>query len=188
MDAKELELVKRLQNGDEAAEAELVKNYEAAVRMKIYHDVYENPGWHRDIAQEVLRTLVESLRQLDFLPEQYASLAAYVRGVTRNKINEWRRRHNLEKRHFAHSEPLENYMANEATAEQIVLEQETKREIEEVLRQLPGQHRRILQLYYLDGLPVHEISRSESILAAEVSAKKNYALKLARKIYQKRKK
>jgi len=188
VETKELELIKRIHDGDKAAETELVKNYQDAVRAKIYHDMYGDPDSHDDVAQEVFCKLLENLRQPSFSPEKYDSLFAYVWGVTRNTIREWRRRQNLEKRHFVHDDPPENYMADEVTAEQALIEQENKRELQAILRQLPQQHRRILEVSYFDGLAVREISRMERMPADEVSAKKNYALKLARKICQKQKK
>lgn len=188
MDAKELELIKRIQNGDKAAEPQLVKNHQDAVRAKIYHDLYGNPDSHQDVAQEVFCTLLKNLRQTNFLPEKYDSLSAYIWGVTHNKIREWRRKQNREKKHFIHGDPPENYVTEEASAEEALIEQENNLELREILRELPEPYRRILELFYFDGLVVRDISRMLGIPAEEVSTKKNYALKLAWKICQKRKK
>ena len=185
-DDEQLRLVQRLQGGDTAAESELFIRYKNPILWKICRQVKTERDNINDLASEVYLAILEGLRQETFQPEKWASLDAYIWGVTNNKIRDWFKKEKRDRKIFARQPPSEEIAA---AAEEFLFEQEDLgRLLRSCLQNLENKYKEALELRYYKELSVAEIGARLGLAPRRVSERLHYALKLLRQVYEKKRK
>jgi len=124
----------------------------------VWRYVYWRTGGRRQATEDIVsETFLAAIRQLARLDPQGGSLAAWLTGIARHKLGDYRR----EQRRAggsADSDQLVEVMATSTLdTSQIVEAAETRKLVIEVMNQLPDEHRLVLEWKYLDRLAVAEI-------------------------------
>jgi RNA polymerase sigma-70 factor (ECF subfamily) len=140
----------------------------------------KNPDW-RDLVQDVLLAVLESLKDSRFDPQKGTSLQSYIYGITLNKIRDYFKANARETRNttITHAELLQ--------AEQ--QPQFEKEEMRSILRQsiarLKEKYQEVLYLRFYEELSIQEISQRTGLPPRRVSERLFYALKLLYKELEK---
>jgi len=183
-DEEQLRLVQGIQRGDRAAESELFHRYQNPILWKICRQIKTDRENINDLASEVYVAILEGIRKAAFQPEKWDSLEKYVWGVTNNKIRDWFKKEKRDRKFF-HADPPSEPIA--AAVEEYFLEnEELGRHLRSRLAKLATQYKEVLELRYFQELSVAEISAQLGLAPRRVSERINYALKLLRKVYEKK--
>ncbi|MGH7451611.1 MAG: RNA polymerase sigma factor [bacterium] len=185
-DERQLRLVQRIQAGDAAAEQELFLRYKDPILWKIRRHVKTDSENIKDLAGEIYLAILEGLRKQSFQPEKWATLEAYIWGITNNKIRDWFKKEKRENKIFDGDPPSEEMAV--ASEEYMLENDELVKLLRICLQALEFKYKEALELRYFKELSVPEISVQLGIPPRRVSERIHYALKLLRKAYQKREK
>ena len=85
MKIEDIQLVRRAQNGDQHAFAELVRNYTRLVNVIVFHHTHRQEET-RDLVQEGFLKALENLHQLDEADRFRSWLMQIARTTSRNKF------------------------------------------------------------------------------------------------------
>ncbi len=171
-------LVQRIQTGEAEAEQELFRQYAQPVLWKITRSLKTDAQNLKDIAAEVYLAILQGLRKESFAPEKWDSLEAFIWGVTQNKIRDWFKAKKREHKYF-HDDPPSEEIAT-ASEEYLLENEELGRLLRKALRALAPKYKEVLELRYLQELPVHEMGAQLGLPGPRVSERIHYALKCMR--------
>lgn len=183
-DDEQLRLVQRIQRGDTTAERELFLRYRNPIFWKICRQVKTDRENINDLASEVYLAILEGLRKSTFQPENWESLDAYIWGVTNNKIRDWFKKEKRDRQFFHAGPPSEEIAA--AAEEYFVENEELGRHLRSRLATLAEKYKEVLELRYFQERSVAEIGAQLGLAPRRVSERIHYALKLLRRVYEKR--
>ncbi|MCG8605961.1 sigma-70 family RNA polymerase sigma factor [bacterium] len=179
---RERDLVQRIQSGDTSAETELFAKYKDAILWKVCRHIKSDSEDIKDVVSEVYLAVLQGLRDPNFRPAKWASLDAYVWGVTNNKVRDW---YGKRKKEMAIFSPNTLSVELVSYTDEYFLE---KRELEKALRnllnKLDSPYREALELRYLREFSIQEMSKKLGIPPRRVSERIHYALKLLRKAWR----
>src|SRR5262249_9461695 len=148
------DLVRRIQNGEPAAETELVARYQRGIALIIAHACGDR-SLVNDLCQETFRIAIERLRRGEI--REPARLSGFMCGLARNLVTEHFRRVARRERVPATLKPQPSSAAGSSPLE--TLEQrELAALVEQVLAELSTPRDRVVLFrYYLAGDPRDEI-------------------------------
>lgn len=183
-DVYQLGLVQRIQSGDSSAEEELFFKYKDPVLWKVRKHIQTDKEELKDLVSDIYLAILEGLRKECFQPEKWESLDHFIWGVTNNKIKDWLKKVNRQRRTFDPDPPSENIA--KLTEEYLLENQELQNTLRMLLKALPAKYQSVLILYYFDELSIEEISEQINLPARRVSERIHYAKELIRKSYNKK--
>jgi RNA polymerase sigma-70 factor (ECF subfamily) len=126
-------LVRRIREGDSAAETELVQRYGPRLRYVLYRQMAAFPHDVDDVVQESLTTAVIRLRESGI--EDPAKLGGFIYGIARNLRSAAIRDH---ARHDGNADPdlISRLPGREISPDQILASSETTRIVRQLLAEL----------------------------------------------------
>jgi RNA polymerase sigma factor (sigma-70 family) len=174
------DLVSSVEQGDKLAEAALYEKYSDRLYFLSLSELHSRAD-AEDVRAETFMRVLLALRQGKLRKAE--SLSSFIVGIALNVIRESRR-------HKLGTEPLgenETEIAGEASPEDVYLDQEVRRSLEQAARQLKPREREFLRLYYYEELPKEEIARLLGIKEERLRLIKSRTLQRFREIYKKMK-
>lgn len=172
------ELVRNIQQGDTAAEEELYKRYSSRIYFLAVSELHSKDD-AEDIRAETFLRVIQALREGKLRSAD--SLPSFIVGFALNVIREHRR-------HKSRTDSIEDYeydVASESSLEDVFLNAETSRAIEEAARRLKPREQQFLRMYFYEELPKEEISARLGIKEDRLRLIKSRALQSFRDIYKK---
>lgn len=167
------DLARRIRARDSSAESELIARYRAGVTM-LLRTVLKDPALADDLAQEVFRIALESLRN-DRVNDA-EKLPAYLWGIARNLASAARRR-----QHRHPEVAIDDTLIDPATRQdQHLLREERARLVHEALEELSPRDRDVLRDYYLNDVAKGAICRKLALTPAQFDLIKFRALQRLR--------
>jgi len=177
VDPSDIQLVARIQAGEDKAEIELLKRFGPRISRKVAYRLGSgNEDW-KDVAADAQMALLLSLRQGKFDVDRGVSLGAYVYGITLNKIRDYFKN---KKRRPIISDNLPESIVT--IGEAYDLERKERRtHLNRLLGSLALKYKEVLYLRFYQELSISEISQTINLSPRRVSERIHYALKLLRK-------
>jgi RNA polymerase sigma-70 factor, ECF subfamily len=172
------ELVARIRQGEAEAEAALYEKFAARVYFTALSETNSKED-AEDVRAETFLRVIQALRQ-DKL-RSADSLPSFIVGITLNVVREL-----VRQKYRADS--LEDYefdIAGDGSLEQVFLDAETSRALQEAARQLKPREQQFLRLYYYEELPTPEIAQKLGIKEERLRLIKSRTLQSFREIYKK---
>ena len=172
------DLVSRVEQGDKLAESGLYQKYSDRLYFLALSELHSREDAEDVRAETVMRVLL-ALRQGKLRKPD--SLSSFIVGIALNVIREFRRRR-------LGTESLTDHelnIAGEASPEDVFLNQEVSRSIEETAKHLKPREREFLRMYYYEELPKEEIARVLDVKEERLRLIKSRALKKFRETYEK---
>ena len=149
---EEEELAARLRRGDADAMGELYDRFGAGV-YAIALRIVRNPATAEDLTQE---TFIRVWNGIHLFDERRGSLGAWVGAVARNRVLDYLRSADFRSGSLACDlVRAERHAAREEPGSQ---DDEISRELARALASLTENHRRVLELAYVEGLTHNEIA------------------------------
>lgn len=144
------EIIQACVNGDKNIFSELVARYKNLVYSLILRMV-NHAEEANDLAQEVF---IKVYKNLDKYYPDY-KFSTWVMRITTNHVIDYRR-----KKHFEHTplEEAEYQLPTEESPESILIREEERRQVRDVVSQLPDMYKIPIVLYHQQGLSYQEIS------------------------------
>lgn len=172
------DLVSRIQQGDAAAETALYEKFSARIYFLALSELHSKDD-AEDIRAETFLRVIQALRAGKLRSAD--SLPSFIVGFALNIIRE-------HIRHKYKTDSLEDYeydVASEGSLEDVFLDAETSRSIEEAVKKLKPREQEFLRLYYYEELPKEEISARLGIKEDRLRLIKSRTLQSFREIYKK---
>lgn len=185
-DFSDLDLARRISNGDENALKNLYDSYADFLFAYIMHLLNEAPHVvSEDIWQETLLSAIESMASF----RGDSRLFTWMCGIAKRKVHNYYR----ERRVHTHSNDLDSVISNanlidtNILPENFVLQRITRQNVIKTLGIIPAMYRKILMQRYFEGSSVEEIAKSlgktykatESLLSRARQAFKSAFVKLS---------
>lgn len=172
------ELVTNIQQGDSAAEATLYETFSSRIYFLALSELHSQDD-AEDIRAETFLRVIQALREGKLRSAD--SLPSFIVGFALNVIREHRR-------HKSRTDSLEDHdydAPSEGSLEDVFLDAETSRAIEEAAKQMKPREQQFLRMYYYEELPKEEISARLGIKEDRLRLIKSRALASFREIYKK---
>lgn len=157
----EVTLVRRAQNGEEAAFREIVERYQAKV-FSIIHGILRNRNDAEDIAQQVFTKIYFSLGKFNFR----SALVTWIYKITVNECYDYLRKQKVRKLTYESDlneddlRRIDNMQdVNRNPAESIDRRTELREYILKLLDKLSEEERHLLIMKEVEGYPVEELAR-----------------------------
>jgi RNA polymerase sigma factor (sigma-70 family) len=176
--ASDTELVTRIGQSDETAEAALYEKYSSRVYFLALSELHSRDD-AEDVRAETFLRVIQALRQDKLRKPE--SLASFIVGIALNIIRE----HN---RAGAKIQPLseaEYERPDTHSLESAFVDREVKRSLEEAVASLKPRERDFLRLYYFEERSKAEISHTLGIKEDRLRLIKSRALKKFSEVYKK---
>ncbi len=171
-------LVTSIQQGDSAAEAALYEKFSARIYFLALSELRSKDD-AEDVRAETFLRVIQALR--DGKLRSAEALPSFIVGFALNIIREL-------VRHKYKTESLEDYeydVAGEGSLEDVFLDAETSRAMEEVAKKLKPREQQFLRMYYYEELSKEEISARLGIKEDRLRLIKSRTLQSFREIYKK---
>ncbi len=171
-------LVTSIQQGDSAAEAALYEKFSARIYFLALSELHSKDD-AEDVRAETFLRVIQALR--DGKLRSAEALPSFIVGFALNIIREL-------VRHKYKTESLEDYeydVAGERSLEDVFLDAETSRAMEEVAKKLKPREQQFLRMYYYEELSKEEISARLGIKEDRLRLIKSRTLQSFREIYKK---
>lgn len=172
------DLVSSIQQGDSVAEAALYEKFSSRIYFLAVSELRSKDDAEDIRAETFLRVIVAlregKLRSADSLP-------SFIVGFALNVIREHRR-------HKSRTDSLEDQdydVASDGSLEDVFLDAEASRAIEEAAKKLKPREQQFLRMYYYEELPKEEISARLGIKEDRLRLIKSRTLQSFREIYKK---
>ncbi|MFN7931452.1 MAG: sigma-70 family RNA polymerase sigma factor [Blastocatellia bacterium] len=172
------DLVSKIQQGDAAAEAMLYEKFSQRIYFLAVSELHSKDD-AEDIRAETFLRVIQALREGKLRSAD--SLPSFIVGFALNIIRE-------HVRHRYKVDSLEDYeydVASEGSLENVFLDAETSRSIEEAVKKLKPREQEFLRLYYYEELSKEEISARLGIKEDRLRLIKSRTLQAFREIYKK---
>ena len=172
------ELVTRIQQGDATAEEALYEKFSARIYFLALSELHSKDD-AEDVRAETFLRVIQALRAGKLRSAD--SLPSFIVGFALNIIREL-------VRHKYKTDSLEDYeydVASEGSLEDVFLDAETSRALEEAAKKLKPREQQFLRMYYYEELPKEEISARLGIKEDRLRLIKSRTLQSFREIYQK---
>ena len=172
------ELVTSIQRGDSAAETALYEKFSSRIYFLALSELHSKDD-AEDVRAETFLRVIQALREGKLRSAE--SLPSFIVGFALNIIREL-------VRHKYKTDSLEDYeydVAGEGSLEDVFLDAETSRAMEEAAKKLKPREQQFLRLYYFEELPQEEISARLGIKADRLRLIKSRTLASFREIYKK---
>ena len=172
------ELVTRIQQGDATAEEALYEKFSARIYFLALSELHSKDD-AEDVRAETFLRVIQALRAGKLRSAD--SLPSFIVGFALNIIREL-------VRHKYKTDSLEDYeydVASEGSLEDVFLDAETSRAMEEAAKKLKPREQQFLRMYYYEELPKEEISARLGIKEDRLRLIKSRTLQSFREIYQK---
>ncbi len=171
-------LVTSIRQGDSAAETALYEKFSARIYFLALSELHSKDD-AEDVRAETFLRVIQALR--DGKLRSAEALPSFIVGFALNIIREL-------VRHKYKTESLEDYeydVASEGSLEDIFLDAETSRAMEEVAKKLKPREQQFLRMYYYEELSKEEISARLGIKEDRLRLIKSRTLQSFREIYKK---
>ena len=171
-------LVTSIQQGDSAAEAALYEKFSARIYFLALSELHSKDD-AEDVRAETFLRVIQALR--DGKLRSAEALPSFIVGFALNIIREL-------VRHKYKTESLEDYeydVAGERSLEDVFLDAETSRAMEEVAKKLKPREQQFLRMYYYEELSKEEISARLGIKEDRLRLIKSRTLQSFREINKK---
>ena len=174
--ARETELLREIQNGNTAAEQELLTTLRipARVEMMIKSRLQINQDDLADMVADVLLAILVNLRA-GKLDSSKGSVSLYVWGIARNKIRDYVKPGAAARRQTVDLAEVtlltENYAVEKNEQREILLKG---------IRQLAPKYQEVIILRYFEDLDVQEIAAKTALTPTQTYSRIHYALDLLR--------
>jgi len=172
------DLVTKIQQGDSAAEAVLYEKFSQRIYFLAVSELHSKDD-AEDIRAETFLRVLQALREGKLRSAD--SLPSFIVGFALNIIRE-------HVRHRYKMDSLEDYeydVASEGSLEDVFLDADTSRCIEEAVKKLKPREQEFLRLYYYEELSKEEISARLGIKEDRLRLIKSRTLQAFREIYKK---
>ncbi len=172
------DLVTSIQQGDSAAEATLYEKFSARIYFLALSELHSKDD-AEDVRAETFLRVIQALRAGKLRSAD--SLPSFIVGFALNIIRE-------HVRHKYKTDSLEDYeydVASEGSLEDVFLEAETSRALEQAVRKMKPREQQFLRLYYYEELSKEEISAQLGIKEDRLRLIKSRTLQSFREIYKK---
>jgi len=172
------DLVSGVERGDKLAESALYEKYSDRLYFLALSELHSRED-AEDVRAETFMRVLLALRQGKLRKPD--SLSSFIVGIALNVVRESRRRR-------LGTESLtdnELDVAGDASPEDVFLDKEVSRSLEETVKQLKPREREFLRMYYYEELPKEEIARVLDVKEERLRLIKSRALKRFREIYEK---
>jgi RNA polymerase sigma-70 factor (ECF subfamily) len=152
------EYVQRLKEGDTAVEDHFAAYFTKVLVLKLRSRL-RSPELIEDVRQETLLRVLQILRNKGGVehPERFG---AFVNSVSNNVLMEFCR---MERRHDPMDEHLSEPEDTTVDMDAPLINQDTKRQVQRVLNELPEKDRRLLVAMYLQEKDKAEICRRQKV-------------------------
>jgi RNA polymerase sigma-70 factor, ECF subfamily len=155
-------LIERAAAGDRSAAGEVAERCEGRLRRAIHHRL--GPELRRrldtdDLVQSTIAVALRDLRQLDYQNER--AFAGWLEAIAERRIKMAVRKHRAEKRDVRRDRAVEAAagVAIDATSPtRAARRSEAKASLEEAVKELPEQSRRVVELHSFDGKSFAEVA------------------------------
>lgn len=172
------EIVERIRSGETDAETALYEKFSARVYFTALSETHSKAD-AEDIRAETFLRVIQALRADK--QRSADSLPSFIVGFTLNVIRE----HVRQKYRADSLEDYEYDVASEISLEQVFLDAETSRALQEAARQLKPREQQFLRMYFYEELPKEEIARKLGINEERIRLIKSRALQSFRDAYKK---
>jgi RNA polymerase sigma-70 factor, ECF subfamily len=172
------DLVSKIQQGDSAAEAALYEKFAPRIYFLALSELHSKDD-AEDVRAETFLRVIQALR--DGKLRSADSLPSFIVGFALNIIRE-------QMRHKYKTDSLEDHeydVASEGSLENVFLNAETSRALEQAVSQLKPREQQFLRMYYYEELPKEEISARLGIKEDRLRLIKSRTLQSFREIYKK---
>ena len=172
------DLVSSIQQGDAAAETALYEKFSARIYFLAVSELRSKDD-AEDIRAETFLRVIQALREGKLRSAD--SLPSFIVGFALNVIREHRR-------HQSRMDSLEDHdydVASDGSLEDVFLDAETSRALEQAVSKLKPREQQFLRMYYYEELPKEEISARLGIKEDRLRLIKSRALQSFREIYKK---
>lgn len=172
------DLVSKIQQGDSAAEAALYEKFSQRIYFLAVSELHSKDD-AEDIRAETFLRVIQALR--DGKLRSADSLPSFIVGFALNIIRE-------HVRHKYKTDSLEDHdydVASHGSLEDVFLDAETSRSIEQAVKKLKPREQEFLRLYYYEELSKEEISARLGIKEDRLRLIKSRTLQAFREIYKK---
>lgn len=176
---KEQDWVERILKQDSKAEDELIRFVRPTVFLNIVKRLGSRHNEVQPLVNEILMSVIESIRTGSFNPEQGA-LQNYVGGVVNFRMSKFFRDTGRAARETVDADEI----ATEPDQLTSLENSERKEQLRQAMRTLKNKYQDILALRYFDELSIDELSERLGLEKRRVSERINYALKLLKKELQ----
>ena len=170
------ELVSRIFEGSKEAEERLLEKYRPRILKVARYNLSKARSNCEDLANEISIAVLTNLREGKFAGR--SSLGTYVYSISRNMIAAYLRGEKPDRANIP-----ENLPATALTREMELEKEQSAEVLERALEKLKPQYKKVLYLYYYEGLSVTETGQKLNIPPRRVSEKKSYALKKLKKLF-----
>lgn len=162
MDAEERELIETCLAGDEAARGRLYARHAGFVMAYLLRS-----GFARAEAEDVLQeTFLRVFRSLDTFDESRGAFHSWLGAVARNAARrQWGRRRETDR---FDPELAEEALAAREEADSLPAAREEADAVRTCVSGLPEEHRRIVELRYVDGLTLRAVAEAAGMPEATV--------------------
>ncbi|MBS1808354.1 MAG: sigma-70 family RNA polymerase sigma factor [Acidobacteria bacterium] len=172
------ELVTRIQQGDTAAEEALYEKFSSRIYFLALSELHSKDD-AEDIRAETFLRVIQALREGKLRSAD--SLPSFIVGFALNIIRE-------HVRHKYKTDSLEDYeydVASDGSLEDVFLDAETSRALEQAVNKLKPREQQFLRMYYYEELSKEEISARLGIKEDRLRLIKSRTLQAFREIYKK---
>lgn len=171
-------LISRIAVGDTEAENDLFQFLDPLVRKMVFSRLYKKMAWaeQMDIFADTLNGLLISLRKNAYDPKKQ-ELGKYIGGIIDNKIKQFYCKKSSNREFPDDYEQTAGIESPERSALLTILSDELFEFLQKKISVQKTSHRKILELTFIEGMSVHEISTTLGMPPKKVTDLKHYALK-----------
>ena len=157
---QDADMLKRLQDGDRAAMAELYDRYFDRVYSLVFNQVDRNREVAEDIVQETFLAALKSAKGFKGRSSAYTWLCS----IAYHKVADHYRRQSRERKRMVSGVDVDTVDASENPGTQpqpdaMIESAETRQVVNEALAKLPWDYRQVLILKYVEEMSVQEIGQ-----------------------------
>ena len=157
---QDVEMLKRLHDGDRTAMAELYDRYFDRVYSLVFNQVDRNRDTAEDIVQETFLAALKSAKGFKGRSSAYTWLCS----IAYHKVADHYRRQSRERKRMVSGVDVDTVDVSENPGSQpqpdsLIESAETRQIVNEALAKLPWDYRQVLILKYVEELSVQEISQ-----------------------------
>jgi RNA polymerase sigma-70 factor, ECF subfamily len=176
----DLELIKRIREGDSDSYRLLVERYQALV-FTIALRMVRDRSEAEDLAQDVF---MKAYRTLDQFREE-ASFKTWICRIATNRCIDWKRKHQTRQQLTAQVEEAERIPDDMGLSpEQAYLRRESQVQVRQLIEEMPEKYRSILLMHHFQGMSYKDIAEQEAISPRTVETRLYRAKQMLRTAWE----